>query len=93
MNLCPAQVVFGNSLLKNRVLKVLDLSNNGLGPKAAFAMSVALLGRMSALELLVMDGNPVGVAGGADVDRRFGTSRPNFETLSLGHIDVESADV
>ncbi|KAH8050335.1 hypothetical protein JL721_11419 [Aureococcus anophagefferens] len=57
-SLAEEGVVFGNSLLKNRVLKVLDLSNNGLGPKAAFAMSVALLGRMSALELLVMDGNP-----------------------------------
>ncbi|KAK7253708.1 cysteine-type endopeptidase inhibitor [Aureococcus anophagefferens] len=63
-SLAEEGVVFGNSLLKNRVLKVLDLSNNGLGPKAAFAMSVALLGRMSALELLVMDGNPVGVTGG-----------------------------
>ncbi len=29
----------------------------------------------------------------ADVDRRFGTSRPDFEMLELGHIDVDSADV
>lgn len=63
-SLAEEGVVFGNSLLKNKVLKILDLSNNGLGPKAAFAMSVALLCRESALELLVMDGNPVGVTGG-----------------------------
>ena len=29
----------------------------------------------------------------AEISRRFGTSRPNFEMLSLGHIDVDSADV
>ncbi|KAH8050296.1 hypothetical protein JL722_11502 [Aureococcus anophagefferens] len=29
----------------------------------------------------------------ADVDRRFGTSRPHFDVLELGHIDVDSADV
>ena len=28
----------------------------------------------------------------AEIDRRFGTSRPNFEMLSLGRIDVDSAD-
>ncbi|KAH8066365.1 hypothetical protein JL722_803 [Aureococcus anophagefferens] len=56
-------VALGKALSTNHYC-VLDLSNNGLGPKAAFAMSVALLGRMSALELLVMDGNPVGVTGG-----------------------------
>ncbi|KAH8075380.1 NADH pyrophosphatase [Aureococcus anophagefferens] len=27
-----------------------------------------------------------------EIDRRFGTSRPNFEILSLGHIEVDSAD-
>ena len=32
------------------------------------------------------------VASRARIDRRFGTSRPNFEMLSLGHIDVDSAD-
>ena len=63
-SLAEEGVVFGNSLLKNQCLKVLDLSNNGLGPKAAFAMSVALLCRDSALEFLIMDGNPVGVTGG-----------------------------
>ena len=26
------------------------------------------------------------------INRRFGTSRPNFEILSLGHIEVDSAD-
>jgi hypothetical protein len=29
---------------------------------------------------------------GAEIDRRFGTSRPNFEIPELGHIDVDSAD-
>ena len=27
-----------------------------------------------------------------EIDRRFGWSRPNFRILSLGHIDVDSAD-
>ena len=27
-----------------------------------------------------------------EISRRFGTSRPNFEMLELGHIDVDSAD-
>ena len=27
------------------------------------------------------------------INRRFGTSRPNFEILSLGQIEVDSADV
>merc|ERR1712147_204858 len=27
-----------------------------------------------------------------DINRRFGTSRPNFEILELGHIEVDSAD-
>ena len=27
-----------------------------------------------------------------EINRRFGTSRPNFEILSLGHIEVDSAD-
>ena len=30
---------------------------------------------------------------GVEIDRRFGTSRPNFRTLELGPIDVDSADV
>ena len=32
------------------------------------------------------------VAAGVEIDRRFGTSRRNFEMLELGHIDVDSAD-
>ena len=28
----------------------------------------------------------------ADVDRRFGTSRPNFDMLELGRVEVDSAD-
>jgi hypothetical protein len=30
--------------------------------------------------------------GCVESDRRFGTSRPRFEMLSLGHIEVDSAD-
>jgi len=29
----------------------------------------------------------------AEIDRRFGTSRPNCEMLELGHIEVDSADI
>ena len=32
------------------------------------------------------------VASRVRIDRRFGTSRPHFEMLSLGHIDADSAD-
>ena len=45
-----------------------------------------------AIQHAVPEGHAVAVAGRADIDRWFGGSPPNFGTLDLGHIEVDSAD-
>ena len=45
-----------------------------------------------AIQHAVPEGHAVAVAGRADIDRSFGGSPPNFGTLDLGHIEVDSAD-
>ena len=45
-----------------------------------------------AIQHAVPEGHAVAVAGCVDIDHRFGGSPPNFRTLELGHIDVDSAD-
>ena len=45
-----------------------------------------------AIQHAVPEGHAVAVAGCVDIDRWFGGSPPNFGTLDLGHIEVDSAD-
>ena len=45
-----------------------------------------------AIQHAVPEGHAVAVAGRVDIDHRFGGSPPNFRTLELGRIEVDSAD-
>ncbi|KAJ8598741.1 hypothetical protein CTAYLR_010723 [Chrysophaeum taylorii] len=56
-------MAIGDSLTGNRTLRKLNLSNNSVCARAVFAISVALIKGAPVLELLVMNGNPVGKTG------------------------------
>ena len=90
-SLAEAGVDWGRALLENNTLKHLNLSRNALGPRAAFALSVALLRIQSALDHLVLDGNPLGFEGGKALLRVL-TRVDHRATLSLNDCSFPGAD-
>ena len=62
-------IAIGDALATNHRLQYLDLSNNDIRACAAFSISVALIKGTSALEKLIMNGNPIGKTGGRSLLR------------------------